>query len=442
MAVFSEVRRSHLFGASRLDAECYTPELIQAYDHLESISHARLGDHAKITDGQHGYHKVDPSSPIRHLTARCIKAFFIDDSQAERLSAETHEKNLRSALAVNDVLLSTAGTLGNAGIVTQDVLPANIDQDVARIQLCDEDIDPWYLVAFLDSRIGRLQSERVSTGQVQKHIALEKVREFLIPISVDQKGIGNKVREAFECRGNEVKLYAQAELVLLEELGLDKLDPSPVLFYERRFSETRQAGRFDAEYFQPRFQKAFHLLGNQKRTIGDVAKLAKRRFVPKRGTSFHYIEIGDVADCGSIESQEVAGENAPSRATWIVQPGDVITSTVRPIRRLSALIELSQSGYVCSSGFAVLIPQTVPSELLLVYLRLPLIAEILDLHCSASMYPSISTNDLLHIPFRKPSDAAVEAIKTMVHQSRAARAESRRLLNDAKKMVEKAVLEG
>lgn len=76
------------------------------------------------------------------------------------------------------------------------------------------------------------------------------------------------------------------------------------------------------------------------------------------------------------------------------------------------------------------------------YLRLPLIAEILDLYCSASMYPSISTNDLLRIPFRKPSDAAVDAIKTMVDQSRAARTESRRLLDDAKKIVEKAVLEG
>jgi hypothetical protein len=83
----------------------------------------------------------------------------------------------------------------------------------------------------------------------------------------------------------------------------------------------------------------------------------------------------------------------------------------------------------------------VPSELLLVYLRLPLIAEILDLHCSASMYPSISTNDLLHIPFRKPSDRVVEEIKTKVDQARAARREARRLLDDAKRMVERAVLE-
>ncbi|MGA7933059.1 MAG: hypothetical protein WCA35_05890 [Kovacikia sp.] len=87
------------------------------------------------------------------------------------------------------------------------------------------------------------------------------------------------------------------------------------------------------------------------------------------------------------------GCEAPSRAQWIVRKDDVITSTVRPIRRLTALIERNQDGYVCSSGFAVFQPAKVQPEVLLVYLRLPIICEILDLHTTASMYPAISTNE-------------------------------------------------
>jgi len=43
-------------------------------------------------------------------------------------------------------------------------------------------------------------------------------------------------------------------------------------------------------------------------------------------------------------SHVVPGEEAPSRATWIVQHADVITSTVRPIRCLTGLIEPEQAG--------------------------------------------------------------------------------------------------
>ena len=171
-----------------------------------------------------------------------------------------------------------------------------------------------------------------------------------------------------------------------------------------------------------------------------MAKLAKRRFRPERGAPFNYIEIGDVQAEGSVTASEVAGEEAPSRAVWLVQPGDVITSTVRPIRRLSALIEQGQDGYVCSSGFAVLRPVAAPAELLLVYLRLPIIAEILDLHTTASMYPAISTTNLLKVPFLAPSDNAVRTITEKIQESRATRQESQRLLADAKRMVEEMIL--
>ncbi len=90
-------------------------------------------------------------------------------------------------------------------------------------------------------------------------------------------------------------------------------------------------------------------------------------------------------------------DEAPSRAQWIVKPNDVITSTVRPTRRLSALIKPEQDNYICSSGFAVLKPTKVEPEVLLVYFRSPIVCKILDLHTTASMYPAISTEDLLSI---------------------------------------------
>ena len=439
MALWSHVKTDELFGSFRLDAECYTPELVEVYEHLASIDTVRLGDHAFITDGQHGYHKIDPDSPVRHLTAKCVKESFIDDT-AERLSLETHYNNLRSSCEAGDVLLSTAGTLGNAGIVTEDVLPANMDQDLARIHLQTKVINPWYLVAFLNSRVGKLQSERVSTGQIQKHIALEKIREFAIPIGFDQRKSADLMYAAFLERQSANRLYNEAAQLLTRQLGIEDLDHPHELFYVNRLSSTVSPNRIDAEYFQPRFQILLERIRSKGATIGDMANLRKERFVPKAESAFHYIEIGDVSSDGTASSTEIMGEDAPSRATWMVHSGDLITSLVRPIRRLTALIEQPQDGFICSSGFAVLEPQGVPPEVLLVYLRLPAIAELLDLYTTASMYPAISTSELMKIPFLTPPVRTITAITERVAESRAAHQKSRMLLSQAESIVDYQIL--
>ena len=170
-----------------------------------------------------------------------------------------------------------------------------------------------------------------------------------------------------------------------------------------------------------------------------VADLAKDRFDPSRVDSFEYIEIGNLSGDGSTESETLSAAGAPSRAQWIVQAGDVITSTVRPIRRLSALVEKEQRGFVCSSGFAVLRPTNIAAELLLVFLRAPIICEILDLHTTASMYPAISTDDLMTIPIPTFSDRLAVEVTQKISQSRLAKQKSKRLLDLAKRGVEMAI---
>src|SRR5690606_14726986 len=103
-------------------------------------------------------------------------------------------------------------------------------------------------------------------------------------------------------------------------------------------------------------------------TIGTVATPRREKFDAAKHGDFVYIEIGDLDGTGTTGSSRVAADEAPSRATWFVRPGDIITYTVRPIRRLSAQIAPDQDGYVCSSGFVVLDPTGVQPELLLTYL--------------------------------------------------------------------------
>jgi type I restriction enzyme M protein len=234
--------------------------------------------------------------------------------------------------------------------------------------------------------------------------------------------------------------YAEAEALLESALGLHKLDLAPRLSYQRPYADALTAGRFDAEYFSPRMQNLIAALSRGGLIIADVARLVKRRFRARAGIEFEYIEIADITDNGTASSNPVAGEAAPSRAAWVVEPGDIITSTVRPIRRLSAIITSNQKGNVCSSGFAVLAPNSIASELLLVYLRLPLVCELLDLQTTASMYPAISATGLMKIPIALPGDATREKVASMIRESFVARREARRLLDEAKAILEKAIM--
>lgn len=194
---------------------------------------------------------------------------------------------------------------------------------------------------------------------------------------------------------------------------------------ERDIQNLGRANRLDSEFYDAAIQKEIEFLSKDGLTIGDIAELQTRRFKPSEypNSTFNYIEIGDILNDGRVNSSIINVEEAPSRATWIVQNGDVITSTVRPIRRLTAIIDEEQDGFVCSSGFAVLKAKNVSPEILFSFLRNPTIVKILDLYTTASMYPAISIEDLLSIPFKMPSNEVMKLVTKRLKRAKEIRRE-------------------
>jgi hypothetical protein len=231
---------------------------------------------------------------------------------------------------------------------------------------------------------------------------------------------------------------SRAEKELLNSLGLSNWQPPQPLSYVRSSRDACAAGRLDAEYFAPRVIELLRYLRKGNRRLGDAAPARHERFVPLRG-SFDYIEIGGIRADGTAFAETLEQADAPSRATWHVRGGDVITSTVRPIRRLSALIAPEQDGFVCSSGFVVLQPRDIAPEVLLTYLRLPPVCELLDLHTSASLYPAISEPDLLAIPFPIIDDALAIRIVANVRAAQTVRESATQLLDAAQRAIEIAI---
>lgn len=254
MAVINHILLSELEDEIRFDPQYYTPENMLFEEEIKAFQTIYLGSVASITDGQHGYFKLDENSEIRQITAKCIKEGLIDKTNADRLSHITHNNNLRSSLAVNDVLVTTAGTIGQIGLVTEEIPPANIDQDIGRIAIHNNGVSPYFVWAFLQSKFGRFQIERFTTGQVQTHLSLKKMKKLRIPLLSNHAEVEEIVKRFVEYKVAGKEFYTQAQQLLESELGLNKLRFDKPVGYTARFSELESSLRFDPEHFYPTFK--------------------------------------------------------------------------------------------------------------------------------------------------------------------------------------------
>jgi hypothetical protein len=374
---------------------------------------------------------------------RClnIRNGFTDFSDALFISSKANTLLSKSEVREGMVLLTMSGTVGNSTVAlpTWDY-PINSNQDIAKITP-KQGVSPYYLVAFFGSKYGAIQMSRLPVGSVQQHIFLWMIERLAISrlsIAAERK-ISDCVLAAYDAEEMAKQQMSEAEATLLHALSLDTAPVNSDLSYEKSSRNVLAAQRFDAEYFSPRVSALLTRLGRDGVTIGDVAPPRHERFIPSSAGNFDYIEISGVQADGTVVSDHIPCIEAPSRASQFVREGDVVTSTVRPIRRLSALITKGQSGHVCSSGFVVLQPVKLASEVLLTYLRLAPVCELMGLHTSASLYPAISERDLLKIPIPHFDTATATKVITAVRAAHASRRRATRLLAAAKVGVEMAL---
>lgn len=255
-------------SVKRFDAEYFKKEYLKEDNLRSKIKNKYLGDISFITDGQHGYHEVDESSPIRHLKAQNFKNWFAVDNNAERIAKWVDDNNKRSSLEEDDIILTTRGSVGFCAIVKDDVLPANIDQDVARIKLNnDSEIIPQYLLTYINSRFGKDWTKRNQTGMVQQGLSLWRVREFPVPIL--SIGLQGKIKVIIESSkgkiANSQSKYTQAETILLQEISLQNFEPSQKSVNIKNFKESFGiTKRLDAEYYQIKYEQVIEKIVAQK----------------------------------------------------------------------------------------------------------------------------------------------------------------------------------
>lgn len=120
------------------------------------------------------------------------------------------------------ILMTCSGTLGRTCFVYKNYEDWVGTHDLIRI-LCKENFDSGYLYAFISSDYGYNQVIRYKHGAVVDHLTPEQVEEIFIPIpsEIQQKEIGDLVRQAYNLRAEAIRLEDEAQAILTQALTQD-----------------------------------------------------------------------------------------------------------------------------------------------------------------------------------------------------------------------------
>jgi len=218
-----------------------------------------------------------------------------------------------------------------------------------------------------------------------------------------------------------------------------KLEDSHIAVEEVMLSEICQSGRLDAEHYDPtarELEKKLFNISNSR--ISDVTEQRVPRFKRNSFKDITYVDISSVDKRTGLTFPDIIPANeAPSRASYLVEPSDILVSTVRPDRNVIAMVTGDhEAPQIASNGFCVLRANTVQSEYLFAYCKTDAFKKILTMHSTASMYPTVNDKDVLSVPFLHPTEEIENEVTEKIRSGLQMIDQAQRQISEAIKIVE------
>ncbi|MFA6420454.1 MAG: restriction endonuclease subunit S, partial [archaeon] len=371
MAKISVVDLSLTKLEKRLDAEYYKTEFLDndakicSHDFKPLVKLTKKIDVGFVGSMVQAY----TDKGISLLQTRNIDEFFTNLNSIVSITEKFHKLLKKSQIHYGDILVARSGSFGNASIY--------LDQEICNssdiiILEPNSEINPFYLVAFLNSKFGRNQLLRFASGGVQGHVNLTILEQLKVPLLQEkvQVQIQNMVQNSKIKIDLANKQYHTAEQLLLNELSFSDYSPKHQLSFESNLKEIIEKERYDAEYYQPMYKKIRDKITNylnKSKPLKEIIKIKKATYFPKDNQEYKYIELSNISSNGTISSCALdLGKNLPSRARRKLVKGDVIISSIEGSLDSCAIITEEYDGALCSTGFFVINSNEINPETLLV----------------------------------------------------------------------------
>lgn len=291
---------------------------------------------------------------------------------ADHITEEGLNSCAASLLPVGTVLFSSRATIGKIGIAR---VPLATNQGFANFTP-RPGVHSKYLAYALQYLTNDISALAGSTTFKEVRRGLLKKYKVPLPAYSEQYRIAEILERGDALRKQRVEANEKAQGIL------------PALFYRTFGDPARNPNQWPTV------------------TIRDIVESIERRN-PEEGPapSFTYIDISGVdGEHGAIvETRDILGKEAPSRARQVVSVNDVIISTVRPYLRATALVPHHLNGQICSTGFCVLRAKRGRGFGFLYALsRLTWFTQQLNARARGASYPAVTDKDILDLTVPRP----------------------------------------
>lgn len=375
------------------------------------------------------------------------------DLNVDKYADISHEEYTSFALNSGDVLFNRTNSfewVGRTGIYykTNDDDERVFASYLVRFNPTEETILPEYLCAYLNCKYGVWDIKRRARQSInQTNVNPEEVKEIEIPLL--DKDIQSKIKNCF-VSANDLRLkakaaYDDASNYLNLILGLDHLVLAEQSTTQKKFTDIKASWRFDAEYYQPKYDELFEKLNPYKtKRLAEIVSIQKS------------IEPGSEA----YEDEGIPFIRVANLTKFGITDTDIYLSSEKykdVIRPKKNTILLSKDGSVgiaykvdsdmdiITSG-AILHLSLTDREIMPDYLTLILNSIVVKMQAERDAGGSIiqhwkpSEIENVIIPILEPEDQ--QEITDKIRDSFKLRRESERLLNLAKAAVEIAIEQG
>ena len=448
---YSEIRNNN--EEFRLDDDYYRKEYVSIYNQMKN--YVLLNDIVEMSDvssnGSFKYVqdtlKDDFEKEIPYIRSGNVGETFINSNDLIKISKEAHSKLKLSQTKLFDVMMARKGKIGGASIITGDEVNYNCNENVIKLSIINkEKYNPFYFTTFFNSKYGLKQIERLSTGNVQPWVSIYQIRKLrleVLPLAFQQK-IESLVKSAHANLSKSKSLYSEGEDLLLSELGIKDWQPNNAPVNIKQLKESFLAsGRLDAEYYQPKYDTLFAQLSKYEcDTIKDIAHINKSvepGSEAYQDSGIPFVRVSDVSKFGISE---------PS---IYLSPYDFNLNELRPKKDT---ILLSKDGSVgiaykveedmdCITSGALLHLSVFNEDYTPDYLTLVLNSIVVQMQAERDSNGAIiqhwKPSEIEQVIIPKLPKPIQETISAKIQESFALKAESKRLLDEAKMMVEREI---
>lgn len=460
MAQISIINKNDIIEAKRFDAEYFKPEYLKLQETIARYGFKTINELECILDcsafypaitGDYNFERKGiPFLRVNEIQKGIVKIIENTAFLPEQI-IDLYSSNIKKAYPGDLIIAKGGNSLAKVGLLTNTFNVYSVCRDLIIVNTKSlNTISKYYLWLFLHGKIGQTIMLRTASQTGQPHLTISSIKELTIPTSFNKEV---DYKEIYESSNNlsfqSKQFYKEAEQLLLEELGLVNYKPKHTLTFETTKSKIENAHRFDAEYFQPKYEEiikkiesydgGFINLGDDDFAKLQRGSLISDKFYTKE-KGIGYIRGADFSS-GILNKEKLVyiSEDYSKNTEIQVFKNDIVFSLIGSVGASAFVSEDFNNYFISNNTGKISLKTNFNSIVLQVFLQSVAGQFQFEKEKMQTAQPKISTKEISRFKIPIIRQEIQNQISEKILESHKLRKESKELLEKAKRKVENEI---